>query len=203
MRVGVGTTMSDIDGKSGESGPDRVLRYLDGNAYVYARTQAALIARCGGYDIPSSEQADIVQTVLYEACQAVARPDFKLRKEFGHFIRTLAHRRCIDWWRRNRPNVPMELDRPSLSPLPDEKILANERLALATEIVNQLPPTCRELIEKHIFAGLPYAEIAATTGRTEGALRVEMCKCLEKARQLARRLLLQPDSRGGGQGDLR
>ena len=179
--------MPDNDDDSRDLGPDRIHRFLDGEAYLHAQTQAALVVRSRRYHIPVSEQADLVQTVLAEAIEAMAGPDFALHKNIGAFIRTLAHCRCIDWLRRNRPNFPLEIDRPSLSPLPDEKIIANERAVLATEILNQLSPTCRELIQKHVFQGLSYGEIAASTGRTEGALRVEMHKCLRKARELGRR----------------
>ena len=191
--------MSD-HGDSSDLESDRLRRFLDGEAYSYARAQAALVVR-GYRKIPRSEQQDIVQTVLAKACQAMARPDFALRKDPGVFIRTLAHRACINWFRRHRPNVPMEIDRPSLSPLPLEKIIANERRLLATEILSRMSPGCRELIEKHVFQGLSYAEIAAATGRTEVALRVEMHKCLGKARELTRRLLARPADRNGRTDD--
>lgn len=195
--MGVGTRVPDNDDDFKDLGPDRIHRFLDGDAYLHARTQAALVIRSRRYRIRVSDQADLIQTVLAEACEAMAGPEFTFQKSIGAFIRTLAHRRCIDWVRRNRPNSPLEIDRPSLSPLPDEKIIANERAVLATEILSQLSPTCRELIQKHIFQGLSYAEIAAGTGRTEGALRVEMHKCLGKARELARR---GPGS-GNGRGN--
>ena len=67
--------------------------------------------------------------------------------------------------------------------------------------MNQLAPGCRELIEKHVFQGLSYGEIAASTGRTEGALRVEMHKCLGKARELTRRRLARPGGLNGGGTD--
>lgn len=187
--------MADQD-DSGEFDSDRLRRFLDGEAYSYARAQAGLVVR-GYRRIPRSEQQDIVQTVLAKACQAMARPDFEIQKDPGVFIRTLAHRACINWFRRNHPNVPMEIDRPSPSPLPLDKIIANERQLLATEILCQLSPGCRDLIEKHVFQGLSYAEIAAATGRTEGALRVEMHKCLGKAKELTRRLLARPGGRNG------
>src|SRR5262245_40922857 len=158
MRVGVGSSLSDHDDDSGDFDPDRVRRYLDGDAYFYARSQAALVVR-GYRKIPASEQQDIVQTVLAKACQAMSKPDFEFQKEPGAFIRTLAHRACINWFRKHHPDVPVEIDRPSLSPLPLDKIIANERQVLATEILSQLSPTCRELIQKHIFEGLTYAEI--------------------------------------------
>ena len=190
--------MSDHDESNGIES-DRLRQYLDGEAYAYAREQAGLVVR-GYRKIPSSEQQDIIQTVLAKACQAMARPDFEFQKDPAALIRTLAHRACINWFRKRRPDVPMEIDRPSLSPLPLEKVIANERRELATEILKQLSPGCRELIEKHVFQGLSYGEIAAATGRTEGALRVEMHKCLGKARELSRRPRKDGPNGGGRWG---
>lgn len=186
--------MSENDDDSGDFEPTRQHHSLEGRAYTYARAQAAMVVRI--YPIPSSEQADIVQTVLAHACQAMAKPDFTVQKDLGAFIRTLAHRSCINWLRKPPPNVTVPIDRPSLSPLPLEKMIANERQGLATQILERLAPTCRELIQKHVYEGLSYAEIAAATGRTEGALRVEMCKCLKKAKDLAQEFSRPPD--GGG-----
>jgi RNA polymerase sigma factor (sigma-70 family) len=194
--------VSDREDDSGEIDAGRGDRTLDGDAYLHARAQAGLVVR-SYRKIPRSEQQDIVQTVLATACQAMARPDFEFRKEPGVFIRTLAHRACINWFRKFRPDVPIEFDRPSISPLPLDKIIAHERKVLATEIMNQLSPACRELIQKHLFEGLSYGEIAAATGRSEGALRVEMTRCLRKARELSRRLLLRPGTRNGGGPDRR
>lgn len=192
--------MSDREDDSGNSEAEPGRRALEGDAYTHARAQAGLVVR-SYRKIPRSEQQDIVQTVLAKACQAMARPDFEFRKEPGVFIRTLAHRACINWFRKHRPGVPIEFDRPSLSPLPLDKIIAHERVALATEIMSQLAPACRELIQKHLFEGLSYGEIAAATGRSEGALRVEMTRCLRKARELTRRLLKRPPARNGwGEG---
>lgn len=188
--------MSDREDDSGVFEAGRGGRTLEGEAYDHARAQAGLVVR-SYRKIPRAEQQDIVQTVLAKACQAMARPDFQFRKEPGVFIRTLAHRACINWFRKYRPDVPMEYDRPSASPLPLEKIIAHERKVLATEILNQLSPACRDLIQKHLFEGLSYADIAAATGRSEGALRVEMTRCLRKARELSRRLLLRPGTRNG------
>lgn len=199
MWPGVGASVSDND-DSGIFEPGRQHRSLEGRAYLYARAQAAMVVRIY-HPIPASEQADIVQTVLAHACQAMAKPDFVLQKDLGAFIRTLAHRSCINWLRKPPPHVTVPIDRPSLSPLPDERMIANERQDLATQILERLAPTCRELIQKHVYEGLSYAEIAATTGRTEGALRVEMCKCLKKAKELAQELSRPPDGggRNGGQ----
>jgi RNA polymerase sigma factor (sigma-70 family) len=197
MWMRVAARLSDHDDDSKDFPPELIRLHLDGDAYTYARAQAALVVR--GYNIPASEQADIVQTVLAQACKAMSKPDFGFQKNPGVFIRTLAHRACINWWRKHHPNVPFEIDRPSLSPSPEDKFHANERALLATHILNQLAPTCRQLIQKHIFEGLSYAEIAALTGRSEGALRVEMCKCLKRAKEIARRLLKRPDPRNGGE----
>jgi RNA polymerase sigma-70 factor (ECF subfamily) len=174
----------------------------DATALEAARRVVQAVARYGGYGIPAADRADIVQQTLLDACAALAKPDFRLRHSLGRLLRTLAHRRCVDWVRRRRPTDPIGDDLVDPDRGAEAHLLDNERRRLATWIVGELDPPCRELIRLHVYENLSYAEIAARTGRSPGALRVEMCTCLKKARALLERsrTLKNPGAGGAGGG---
>jgi RNA polymerase sigma factor (sigma-70 family) len=186
-----------------EAGSDPIARFLKGEEQDLraARATVESVLRFGGYAIPATEREDIVQEVLLDACRALGSPGFRIRRSLDSFLRTLAHRRCIDWRRRRRREQPLNELLPDGGPDPQVTALANERRRLATWIIGSLSVSCRELIRMHVQQNLRYEEIAGRTGRSEGALRVEMCKCLKEARALVEKNLRRGRAGGGSGGE--
>lgn len=133
--------------------------------------------------IDPSSLPDLEQQVMTEVWRAALKPGFDPAAGFWGFVETVTARRCIDQLRTARPTdeLPESVRDARESPL--EELLADERLRLARRVLAQLPAPCRELIELHTARRLTYREIAPILGRSEGALRVQMHRCVEAARR--------------------
>jgi RNA polymerase sigma factor (sigma-70 family) len=62
-------------------------------------------------------------------------------------------------------------------------MLASERNELVRRVLSGLDSGCRELIHLHIGRRQTYREISERLGRSEAALRVQMHRCIQRARQ--------------------
>jgi len=140
------------------------------------------------YGIPRGERPDIVQQTLADLCRAARKPDYVV-KTLPCLAAYMAHCRCVDWLRKQRERrfrglepVPDGLVDPK--PGPDQQILVTDDVLITTRIMERLPPACRWLMEMVIGLDIPYADVAAMTGRSEGALRVQMWSCIRKARKI-------------------
>lgn len=179
--------MHDPDG----SKPDLLAQYLKGELPALARVReiARWVVAQRGYFIPEPEREDLLQEVLLNVYRAASKEGFRLQHGAEAFVRSVAHRRCIDWVRRHRrvveagvkPNNP----RPSS---PEDEVVATERLRLARRVLVSLPEACRELIVRRTVEGRSYAEISRLEGRSEQALRNQLYKCLKKAQEMFRDL---------------
>jgi RNA polymerase sigma-70 factor (ECF subfamily) len=155
-------------------------------AEIRARVRRIVSAR--PYGIPGSEQEDLVQEVMTQLWQAVRRPGFDLAREIWPFVEVLAARRSIDWLRAKRPTESLDSDLHGGSWEPLAAALEAEKRTLARQALAALSASCRELIRLHAGLGRSYAEIAAATGRPEGALRVQLFRCIRRAREALARL---------------
>jgi RNA polymerase sigma factor (sigma-70 family) len=159
------------------------LRAGDSDAVRHVRQRVQKILRYRGLRIPVQDREDLTQEVMTEVWQAVNRPGFDFAAGFWGFVEVVTARRCIDWIRAQRraSRQPEDLQRPSATPL--QETLSNERLRLASQAVAALDPACRQLILLRLQRGLSYKQMAQELGRTEGALRVQMYRCIRKAQQ--------------------
>ena len=141
-----------------------------------------------GYWIPVDERADVIQDAIVRIYQAVSSPGFRLERDFDAYIRSVAHHRCIDWIRRHRPTVPVDPAAPNPGPGPERALVASERRRRGRTVLQALGPACLRVIRLRIRDRLSHREIAERLGRTEGGVRTQLYKCLERARRIARRL---------------
>jgi RNA polymerase sigma factor (sigma-70 family) len=157
------------------------------------------VIRFRTFYVPEEERADLVQEVMLQVWRAVAVREGVAPRNFDGFVRSIAYRRCVDWVRQRVQKV---VDLPPAPPgdSPDEALQRREENRLGREILRELRPACRELIRLHAGLQLPYREIAASQGRTEAAVRTQMCACLAEARRMLERLLR---GRGGKEEDRR
>lgn len=117
-----------------------------------------------------------------ELWRAVRGPGFDAARELGGFVRVLCARRAIDWWRRARPECAVADDLADGAPGPLDDVLSDERRELARTVFRSLSDGCRELLRLQAIERLPYREIAIRWGKSEGALRVQLHRCIEQAR---------------------
>lgn len=115
--------------------------------------------------------------------QAATNPGTDLTLGFWSLVETVTARRAIDWMRLHREHASLDADAADKSnPLADT--LARERADLMRAAVEELPEDCRRLIHLHLDEGKTYREIAGILSRSEGALRVQMYRCIRRAREL-------------------
>lgn len=193
--------MSDFEGPDGRKVVERFLAG-DPGVYAEARRAAENVVSRRVHGIPPAEREDIVQETLLATYEAFSEDGFRLRKGLGPFVGRLAKCRCLDWRRRQKMTVEVPPDIADPKRGPDGDFEANERDHEATKVLKALSAAHRRLIDLHFRRRLPYAVIAAMTGRSEGALRVEMCEGLRKARrildEIRRRGPAPPEPRGSG-----
>jgi RNA polymerase sigma factor (sigma-70 family) len=174
--------------------------FLRGEAGAVARIQDMIVrtVKFRGYYIPHEESRDIVQEVLLEVYQALSGPGLRFKEGLSAFVRAVTYRRCVDWMRHHRTHDPLDPLTPDGTTHPDQSAVAQEQRRLALEVIRELPEACRQLIGLHAGARLTYREISALLGRSEGALRTQMCECLKEARVALQRKLSGSSPGEGG-----
>ena len=160
------------------------LRRGDPEAVQSVRARVTTIIRFRGYGISNEERKDLEQEVMTQIWQAVNRSSFDPTRGFWGFVEVVTARRCIDWLRTKRNEVELDDSVQETTPSPLGSTLIAERISLARRVVSQLDSPCRELIDLHIVQGKAYREIAEVLGKSEGALRVKMYRCIRRAQQL-------------------
>lgn len=189
---------SSTQGTSGSpSEQDLARALLEGSpdAVQQIRQRVRKIVGFRGYRVPAEDRNDLEQEVMTQIWQAVNRSGFDGQKSFWGFVEVVAARRCIDWLRSRRREVDLDenlaADDDSL-----DSAIAGERLRLARGALAQLGQPCRELVHLHVGLGKPYRELARLLGKSEGALRVQMHRCIREARRALAQL-----EQGQGSGD--
>lgn len=170
------------DSSTGDS-PGLSFRLGETGALQEVRRRVQRILAFRGYRIPREDRRDLEQVVMTQLWQAARDPRTDLTIGFWAFVETVTARRAIDWLRVHREHAaldPRTADRSN--PLADT--LAKERTELLQMAVANLPEECRRLIELHLGEGKSYREISQLLPRSEGALRVQMYRCLRRAREL-------------------
>jgi RNA polymerase sigma-70 factor (ECF subfamily) len=153
-----------------------------------ARVVAARVERIvafRGFGVPPEDRRDIRQDVVMQVLLAVRREGFDFGQGFWGFVETVAARRVIDWLRARRPVEELDPDRPDpAAGTVEDRLLAREREARGRAVIARLDDRCRELIARHAGQGQSYRDIAAALGVSEGALRVQLHRCVKRAREM-------------------
>lgn len=168
-----------------------LLRGGDAAAMDRVAAQARRVVGCRAYRVRREEQPDLVQQVVLEVWQAVRQPGFVLSRSLDALVRSVAYRRVIDWRRRRR----VEAELPDGMPAPDADPQAacerREERLLGQRIWAELSEPCRQVLHLRMDEGLSYREIAERQGRSEGAVRNQMYKCLKRARWIHEELVAE------------
>ena len=161
----------------------RAFRRGDAKTVREVELRVRRILRFRGFRIPAEDRRDLRQEVMTQLWQAVHRSDFRPDLGFWGLVETVAGRRAIDWLRSRRP-VEESLEATDGARAPALEAPSTERSFDALTALRGVGEPCRRLIYLKIAAGLTYDEISPLAGKTPGALRVQMHRCLDKARQL-------------------
>lgn len=157
-----------------------------------------------GYRFGAEDRQDIVQETMTQIWQAANRSGFEAGARFWGYVEVVTARRCIDRVRsgRRRARFEQPLETAGSAAVartePLREALRGERGRLASRALEQLGKPCRELIQLHAGMNRSYREISALLGRSEGALRVQMFRCVRKARRILAELEGSARGREGG-----
>lgn len=156
---------------------------------VAARVDRILSFR--GFGVPAEERRDLRQDVVIQVLQAVRRERFEFNQGFWGFVETVASRRIIDWLRARRPLVALDEGAAALSDrslAADEALAAREQVALGRAVLARLDERCRDLMARYVRREQGYRVLAEDLGVSEGALRVQLHRCVKQARALVREM---------------
>ncbi len=185
----------DPESKNAIDDVGRGFRRGDAESVERVRARVRKILGFRGFRMSAEDRKDLEQEVMTQVWQAVNRPSFRLEGGFWGFIETVCARRCIDWLRRTKPVTDQFPDLAEKGPGPLERILAGERRKTAYAALGGLGEACKELVYLHAGIGLSYHQIADLLGKSEGALRVQMHRCIKQARRRVERM--QSSARSG------
>ena len=179
-----------------ESGVEiaRGLRRGSPEAVRIVRQRVRRILSSRGYRMQPETRNDLEQEVMTQLWQAVNRAGFASDRFWG-FVEVVTARRCIDWLRTNRNFAELDEAVAATARGPLGATLARENRALAHAALAQLAKPCRDLIYMHFAMHKPYKELSALLGKSEGALRVQLHRCVSEARRILAAL------RGGTRSD--
>jgi RNA polymerase sigma-70 factor (ECF subfamily) len=144
-------------------------------------------AVAGRRGVPPDRSDDVVQDVLLTIHRA--RQTYDPARSFTAWLCVIAERRAIDLLRQLRRHGARELHLPlAFDAYPDEGADPARRLDHAeassrvTKALATLPPRQREAVEALVLNEQSLTEAAVATGRTKGALKVNLHRALRALR---------------------
>ncbi len=147
----------------------------------------ALVARRQG--VAQDRVDDVVQDVLITLHRV--RHTYDPARSFNAWIRAITQRRAIDALRRTgrhgarEVHAPLAFEAHADAGAPaDDRLVDAARATSLREAVAQLPPGQREAVEHMGLAERSLAEASALTGRSTGALKVNLHRALKSLRAL-------------------
>lgn len=155
-------------------------------ADLYRRHAASILAYVRG-----SALHEDAEDVLLEVFMAAMQSDVLLslgEKEQLAWLRRVAHNKCVDFYRRHRPAVPLE---EAAELLFDDDAQAPEHIALRHEEYDRLrahlaglPRQQQEVLRLRFGDGLRCTEIARRLHKSDGAVRMLLSRSLNFLRSI-------------------
>ena len=178
--------LSTLAGAAQHGGPadvEALLQRVRLVAHRYSR------ARLLGYPAGAQLADDVAQDICIAVLSAL--PRYRDRgRPFEAFVHAIASHKVADAQRAlSRSPVPTgEIpDAPDEAPTPEDHAVRTCDLRLASDLLDLLPKTLREVMLLRVAAGLSAEETGAALGMTPGAVRVAQHRALVKMRSFADR----------------
>jgi RNA polymerase sigma-70 factor (ECF subfamily) len=102
---------------------------------------------------------------------------------FAAWLYRIAHNLAVDSLRR-RGGLPLDAEIVSREPGPDEQVIGGEERTTLRDALAQLTPDQREVVVMRFYEERSSAEVAALTGRSEGAVKVMQHRALHALARL-------------------
>jgi len=148
-------------------------RYLD-PIYRYVRARVAGV----------TDAEDLTETVFLRTFKAIGRYENR-QWPFSAYLYRVARNLLIDHYRQQDPWESIEtaeLD-PGEIRAADDRVLRDENMLALQQTLSQLPSDYQEVIRLRVLLSLPTPEVAQWLGRSEGAVRVLLCRALKALRE--------------------
>jgi RNA polymerase sigma-70 factor (ECF subfamily) len=158
---------------------------------LFQRYQLPLYAYV--FELIRSEQAtlDIVQETFISAARNL--PSLRDDDRFGSWLFSIAHRKCVDRWRKSGREEPLEPEVADALPAdegnPSELLIRHEQEAEFVKLIEQLPPPQRSALLLHFVEDFSLDEIAGITGAQLGTVKSRM----HHAKRALRKLIEEND----------
>lgn len=144
----------------------------------------------------STEAEDATQDTMVKALTNLSSYDAS--RSFRPWLLRIASNECIDRIRRRKDTISLDglgddgawEWKAGDSPNPEAELLHRERQTTVREILEQLSPADRMVVQLFYWENLPYAEIEEITGLTVSAIKSR----LFRARRVLAGLLVQEGS---------
>ena len=141
------------------------------------------------YELVHQEQTslDIVQEAFINAARHIRT--LQRDEKFGSWLFNIAHQKCIQHWRKQRPaDVPIDLldeNFPEPEPGPQELLIRKEQEEAFMTLLHQLAVPHRAVLLLHFMEDFSLEEIASITDTQVGTVKSR----LHYARKALRKLL--------------
>lgn len=140
------------------------------------------------YGASSEDASDVFQAVCIEVLNSL--PQLKSAQSLRSWLITLTVRQSYRWRRKQSNHVELDGLEPEIaegiaSVTHADTVTQLEQEQIVREVVAQLPPRHRELVQLLFFEqpALPYTEIAQRLGLATGSIGFIRGRCLEKLRK--------------------
>jgi RNA polymerase sigma-70 factor (ECF subfamily) len=162
---------------------------VGGDAHAFGRLYDMYVDRVYRhvyYRVGNTEDSeDLTQQVFIRAWQAIGRYK-KTSSPFVAWLMRISHNLVIDFYRSKKDKVYLgseTVDNKSDSN-PERAAEINFHQQQLRRAILQLPGEQQQVILMSFIEGFPCAEIAASLGKTEGAIRVIQHRALKKMRYI-------------------
>jgi RNA polymerase sigma-70 factor, ECF subfamily len=133
---------------------------------------------------------DLTSQVFLKAMEKISTVD-ESKGTFQAWLYRIARNLLIDEYRRSKPTEGIESHYDLASDVNIEsetgQTLTNEKLR---KLLLTLPKESQELVSMRLWDELPYAEIAAITGKSEGSLKMQFSRIIDQLQKHAHLLAL-------------
>jgi len=140
------------------------------------------------YGASSADAADVFQSVCIEVLHSL--PQLKKVQSLRSWLITVTIRQSYRWKRKQSNHVELDAMEPEaaegIASIPPSETLSQlEQDQIVREVVANLPPRHRELVQLLFFEQppLPYAEVGRRLGLATGSIGFIRGRCLEKLRK--------------------
>lgn len=149
---------------------------------IYDRFADALFrymyARCGDPALAEDLLGDLWVRVV-ERLPSFRQPPSGVEPAFAGWLYRIAHNLVIDSFRRKgAANLPLDPAVSARGPTPDEQAIEGDERRRLHAAIARLTPDQREVVVMRFIEERSNAEVAALTGRSEGAVKVMQHRAL-------------------------